>query len=59
MRPFSDQTHYEFLEISTDASPEEIERAYRLALATYGDDSMAVYSLLSEEDSRATRERVD
>ena len=59
MRPFSDQTHYEILEISTDASPEEIERAYRMALATYGDDSMAVYSLLSEEDSRATRERAD
>jgi flagellar biosynthesis protein FlhG len=59
VRPFSEQTHYEILEISTDASPEEIERAYRMALATYGDDSMAVYSLLSEEDSRATRERVD
>ena len=59
MRPFSDQTHYEILEIPTDASPEEIERAYRMALATYGDDSMAVYSLLSQEDSRATRERAD
>jgi flagellar biosynthesis protein FlhG len=57
--PFDHQTHYEVLEIRLDASQEDVERAYRMALSTYGDDSMAVYSLLGEEEVSGARERVE
>ncbi len=59
MTSFDHQTHYEILEIRPDASAEDVERAYRMALSTYGSDSMAVYSLLGEEEVSSARERVE
>lgn len=59
MRPFDSRSYYDVLEISADAHPEEVERAYRIAAATYGDESLATYSLLDEEDVRAARESVE
>ena len=41
MKPLSEQDHYETLEVAREAGLEEIERAYRLARATYADDSLA------------------
>ena len=38
MKPLGEQTHYEVLEISRDASAAEIDRAYRLAQAAYATD---------------------
>ena len=52
-------THYEVLEVGSDAGPEELERAYRLARATYGEDSLAIYSVFNEDDSSAIRERIE
>lgn len=59
MKPLSEQTHYEILEIDRDASADEVERAYRLARATYGEESLATYSLLGEDEGRALRDRLE
>jgi curved DNA-binding protein CbpA len=59
MRSLFDQNHYEVLEIARGATPEQIERSYRMALATYADDSLASYSVFSEGDSSAIRERIE
>ncbi len=59
MKPLSDQDHYEILEIEYGASPEEVERAYRVAQATYADDSVALYSVFGGEDASALRDRIE
>ena len=59
MKSISDQNHYEILETHTAATREEIERAYRLALTTYADDSLAGYSVFAEGDAAALRERIE
>jgi curved DNA-binding protein CbpA len=59
LKPLSDQNHYEILETHPAATRDEIERAYRLALATYTDDSLAGYSVFAEGDAAALRERVE
>jgi curved DNA-binding protein CbpA len=59
LKSLSDQDHYEILELPSGASTEEIERAYRMALATYSDDSLAGYSVFSDGDNQALRERVE
>jgi DnaJ-class molecular chaperone len=59
MKPLSEQDHYETLEVSPDAGLEEIERAYRLARATYADDSLAGYSVFGQGDAAAIRERIE
>jgi flagellar biosynthesis protein FlhG len=59
MKPFSDQDHYEILEVSRDATREEIERSFRMAEATYADESLAGYSVFGEGDAQAIRERIE
>jgi flagellar biosynthesis protein FlhG len=59
VKPLSEQDHYETLEISRAASPEEIERAYRMACATYASDSLAGHSVFEEGDLDLLRERID
>jgi curved DNA-binding protein CbpA len=59
MKLFFHQDHYEILEVSRDASRDEIERAYRLARETYASDSLAGYSVFGEADAAALRERMD
>ena len=59
MKSISEQNHYEILETQPTATREEIERAYRLALATYSEDSLAGYSVFAEGDAAALRERVE
>jgi curved DNA-binding protein CbpA len=59
MRPLSEQDHYETLEVAREAGGEEIERAYRLARATYADDSLAGYSIFGQGDAAAIRERIE
>jgi curved DNA-binding protein CbpA len=59
LKPLSDQNHYEILETPPAATKDEIERAYRLALATYTDDSLAGYSVFAEGDVAALRERIE
>lgn len=59
MRPFSEQDHYEILEIPRGASVGAIERAYRLARTTFADDSLALYSVVDPRDAEAIRQRVE
>jgi curved DNA-binding protein CbpA len=59
MKPLSEQDHYETLEVAREAGLEEIERAYRLARATYADDSLAGYSVFGQGDAAAIRERIE
>ncbi len=59
MKPLSDQNHYEILETHLAATRDEVERAYRLALATYSDDSLAGYSVFEKGDAAALRERIE
>ncbi len=59
MKPLAEQDHYEVLETSRAASAAEIDRAYRLARATYAHDSLAGYSIFGEGDVEALRERID
>lgn len=59
MKPLSDMTHYEVLEVDREADDEEVERAYRLARATYGGDGLATYSVFAEDEVAALQERIE
>lgn len=59
MKPFSEQTHYEILELARDAAPDQVERAYRIARATYADDSLATYSIYDQAELSAIQERIE
>ena len=52
-------THYEILEVSPDASPDEIRRAYERAKETYSQNSMAVYSLLDASEIAEVLKRIE
>ncbi len=50
IKGIKDQTYYEILEISPTATAKEIQKAYEHAKETYHPDSVAVYSLFSDEE---------
>ena len=50
MKSIKDQTYYEILEVNPTATLKEIQRAYEHAKETFHADSLAVYSLFSEEE---------
>ncbi|MDA8126122.1 MAG: helix-turn-helix domain-containing protein [Deltaproteobacteria bacterium] len=52
MKPFLLQNHYEVLEVSPDALPLEIRRAYKKAVALYEDNAIASYSFFSRGERR-------
>lgn len=49
MRIFENENYYQILQVSTNASADEIKRAYREALAIYEEESVVTYSLFSED----------
>lgn len=59
MKRVEDLTYYELLEISPDATPQEIQKAYEQAKETFHRDSVAVYSLYSEEEVERIEALVD
>jgi DnaJ-domain-containing protein 1 len=59
MKPFREQNYYDILEISPDALPLEIRRAYKKAFALYQDDSIASYSFFSEEERQKILARIE
>ncbi len=59
MKPLSEQSHYEILEVPRGSDTAEIERAYRLSIATYADDALAGYSIFEVGDAEMIRERVE
>lgn len=58
MKPVADQNFYELLEVPFDASPEQIQQAYELSKKTYGDDSLAAYSLFDPAERREIMRRI-
>ena len=52
MKPLREQNFYEVFEISMSATREQIEQAYELAKKTYGDNSLATYSLFDSEERK-------
>ena len=58
MKSLEAQTHYEVLEVSRIAKPEEIERAYQMATATWSEGSLALYSIFDDSNAEAVRERI-
>jgi hypothetical protein len=59
VKRLSDQTLYEIIEISPDALPEEIARACDRAAATYGEGSLATYTLASPEETALLVSRIE
>jgi flagellar biosynthesis protein FlhG len=59
IKGIKDQTYYEILEISPTATSKEIQRAYEHAKETFHADSVAVYSLFSEEETKEIEEAVE
>jgi len=59
MKDIRDQTYYEILEISPTATPKEIQRAYEHARETFHADSVAIYSLFSEEEVKGIEGAVE
>lgn len=47
----SHSNYYELLEITPNASQQEIDRAYKAAKKTYSTSNMAIYSIFSEEEA--------
>ena len=59
MRGIDELDHYELLEIPRTATTSEIDRAYRLSQQTYGEGSLALYSVFESDDAEAIRKNLD
>src|SRR4029453_18418011 len=59
MRPLAEQSYYELLEAPVEGTPQQIERAYRIARATYHPQSTATYSLFSTDESASILRRIE
>ena len=55
----NEKTYYELLDIPADASNVDLDNAYTRAKATYGKDSVALYSLYSREEKDALLEEIE
>ncbi|MFW6147150.1 MAG: helix-turn-helix domain-containing protein [Thermodesulfobacteriota bacterium] len=58
MKRIIDQNYYELLEISPQASAQEVQYAYDQAMSIFSADSIAIYSLLSEADRELILARI-
>jgi curved DNA-binding protein CbpA len=58
MKSLRSQNFYEILGISRFASPEEIRNAYELSKLTFAQNSLATYSLFSEEENEEILELI-
>jgi flagellar biosynthesis protein FlhG len=59
MSEIPEQDHYELLELSRDATRDDVERAYRMARATWAEDGLASYSVADAAELAVLRERVE
>jgi len=59
VKPIDCQDHYEILEVSPNASSDELDRAYRIALSAYDRGSLASYSIFDESDAGVIRDKID
>jgi len=54
-----EQNYYELLEIPLESTESDVERAYRIARATYTPTSTATYSMFTEEENAAILRRIE
>jgi DnaJ-class molecular chaperone len=59
MKQIEEQTYYEILEVSPKATIKEIQMAYERAKETFHFDSLAVYSLFSEEEIKKIQATIE
>jgi len=59
LRSLAEQNYYELIEAPLDGTPQQIERAYRIARSAYLPSSTATYSLYSSEDCAAILRRIE
>jgi len=59
VKPLSEQTLYEILEIRDDAPSSEIERAYQRLRALFGPGSLATYTLMASEEMADLGRRIE
>jgi DnaJ-class molecular chaperone len=59
MKRIEEQTLYEILEVSPQATPKEIQKAYEHSKETFSQDSPAVYSLFRDQDIQTIRAAVE
>jgi curved DNA-binding protein CbpA len=58
MKPLREQNYYEIFEIPPEATKKQIEQAYELAKKTYGDNSLASYSLFDSDERKELIRRI-
>ena len=56
---FVTQDYYQILNVSPEASGEEVKRAYRTVRQSFRPDSMAVHSLYSQEETETISAKID
>jgi len=59
MKRIEEQTYYEILEVSPNATAKEIQKAYDHAKETFHPESLAVYSLFSEKEIKEIRVAIE
>jgi len=59
VKPVSEQTLYEVLEVPRSATPHEVRRAYERARALFGPGSLASYTLLDPEEAESLSLRIE
>jgi len=59
MKNFENLTHYALLELQTNASTSQIKAAYESVKKTYGNDSMATYSLLDYSSRKEVLKKIE
>jgi curved DNA-binding protein CbpA len=59
MKHFAELNYYELLELQPNANRVQIQKAYELARKTFGEDSMAAYSIFDAATRKQILERVE
>lgn len=59
IKKIEDLNYYELLEINTDASSQDIHRAYERMRKIYEPNSIALYSLFSAEETTSINQRIE
>jgi hypothetical protein len=59
MKKIEDLNYYELLEVSPQATSQEIHRAYERIRRVYEPNSVALYSLFSQEETTAISQRIE